>query len=195
MWRRWVGVIGVAAVAAALAAVPAWATMYLTGGGGMFVPYKGTAGPSGLVQVLTTGGDRLRVGGEVEYRSYDSSILGVDNVAFDTIALRGIVQYALRSEGIRPYVGAGLGVDVNVIDSNKVERESPFVNVQSAGAGIGLLGLAGVEAPVTSRLSIFAEGRLSVDFQLTNQTNGGSNNIGVENLGGFTGLAGLRFTF
>jgi hypothetical protein len=131
----------------------------------VFVPYDGSAGVSGLVQLLGSGSEKFRFGGEIEYRRYDSSIFGVDDVGFDSGSIRAIAQYHLWPDSsIDPYVGAGFGADFNVIDADKVEREleargNAFASVQEFGVGLGLLGLVGVEVPLTPAVALFAEGR------------------------------------
>jgi hypothetical protein len=88
---------------------------------------------------------------------------------------------------------------VNVIDGTAVKRGNPdIVDVTDFGLGLGVLGLAGVEVPVSKTIALFLEGRAGVDFQLTSQTNSSdssSGDIGVSNLGGFSGLGGVRVQF
>jgi hypothetical protein len=176
-------------------AAPVRADVSAAVAGEVFVPFNGQAGPSGLLQVLGSA-KQWRFGGEVEYRNYKSSIFDVDDVSFDSICLRGIVQYHFRTEGVQPYLGAGFGLNINSIDSNSVERGRPdLTDVSDVGAGIGLLGLGGVEFPLGDRVSLFGEARVSVDFQLTKQKGGGDDDIGAENLGGVSGIGGIRIRF
>jgi hypothetical protein len=185
--------------------VPAVASadVFLSGAGGVFSPYEGQAGFTGSVQVLGGAADQkgmvhLRGGGEIEYRSYKSSVFGVHNVGFESGSVRGIVQYHFLLDAIDPYVGGGFGFDFNVFDADEVERQRPELSVTRFGYGLGLLGLLGVEVPIGSTFALFAEGRASVSFQLTETKESGfdsSGDIGVENLGGVTGIGGIRFRF
>ena len=179
-----------------VAAMAAHGQVAASAGAGVFSPYKGTAGPSVLAQVLTSS-HLWRFGGEIEYRNYKSTLFDVDNVEINSVSLRGIVHYRLRAEGVVPYLGGGIGLNVNVIDAKKIERESfRLTDVSDAGVGIGFLVLGGVEIPLGARVSLFGEGRVGADVQLTQQKNGGGNgDIGVENLGGVTGVAGVRVYF
>ena len=191
--RCTIGVASVVIVAALCSATSA--DVLVAGGAGVFAPYNGSLGPAGLLQVLTTR-DAWRFGGELEYRNYKSTIFHVDEVRFDSISLRGIVHYRLRPEGVSPYLGGGLGLNINVIDSTRVEHHSPTIsNVSSVGTGIGLLGLAGVDVPLGDRSSLFGEARGGGDFQFTNTKSGGSDHIDVANLGGVSGLFGVRVRF
>jgi len=177
-------------------ALAAHAQVAVSGAAGIFNPYKGTAGPSVLAQVLASS-HLWRFGGEIEYRNYKSTLFDVDNVEINSVSLRGIVHYRLRAEGVVPYLGGGIGLNVNVIDAKKIERESfKFRDVSDAGVGIGFLVLGGIEIPLGARVSLFGEGRAGADIQLTQQKNGGGNgDIGVENLGGATAVAGVRVHF
>ncbi|MEO6201704.1 MAG: hypothetical protein ABIP82_00560 [Nitrospirales bacterium] len=58
------------------------------------------------------------------------------------------------------------------------------------------MGLLGVEAPMRQGIAVFAEGRVSADFQFLRNTNeSGKTKIGLENLSGLTGMVGSRFHF
>lgn len=189
-------------VVAAVSVLPAvaWAQVEVSGGGGMFVPYDGTAGPSGLVRVLGTMSDPLRFGGEVEYRSYKSTIFSVPDVHFDSVSIRALLEYKFMPDrAVCPYVGAGFGLNVNVLDGTAVKRGNPeIIDVTDFGVGLGLLGLAGIEVPVSKTVALFVEGRAGVDFQLTSQSNSfgsSSGDVGVSNLGGYSGIGGVRVRF
>jgi hypothetical protein len=210
MTRKWLVTI---LVSVALCAAPttASAATFLSGAGGVFTPYEGKAGFTGSVQLLAgtptekEGRAAFRFGGEIEYRSYKSKIFDVDDVRFDSGSFRALVQYHFLPESmspyVSPYVGGGFGFDINVIDNDKVEhalqdRGYEVVSVDKVGFGLDLLGMAGVEVPLGSAVALFAEGRASVAFQLTKQSDfSGSGDIGVSNLGGLTGIGGVRVRF
>ena len=65
---RWVAVM--------LALMPgiASAQVFVSGAGGVFSPYEGNPGFSALVRVLaaTSASEKFRIGGEIEYRSFES---------------------------------------------------------------------------------------------------------------------------
>jgi hypothetical protein len=87
------------------------------------------------------------------------------------------------------------GCSFNIIDAGRVKREGePFGTVNDFALGLGVFGMAGVEVPLGSRVALFAEGRVSADFQLTESKDvpGG---IDVANLGGYAGIAGLQVSF
>jgi len=162
-------------------------------GAGVFTPFEGSPGVNVLLRGHTDEDDSpWRFGAELEYRNYKSDIFGVENVDFDSISLRGIVQYVFRIEPVRPYVGAGIGINLNIFDGNKVEDEiSGSETLADFGTGIGVVGMGGLELPLGETFALFGEARAGVDFQLTSE----SDDIGAENLGGFSGMGGLRVRF
>jgi len=190
---NWTKTFTVALVFGCLVPAASSAQWSMAGGAGVFVPFEGKAGANALVRALVEDDDsNWRFGGEFEYRNYKSDIFGVKDVGFDSFSLRGIVQYVLPMEPVRPYAGAGIGINLNVFDGSKVERRRSNVEtVTDFGTGLGLIGLGGVEFPLGDSMALFGEARVGIDFQLTSE----SDDIGAENLGGFSGLGGLRVRF
>jgi opacity protein-like surface antigen len=109
-------------------------------------------------------GDRIR---------HDTTL----GIASGTIGL--LLNLTGRDAAIQPYLGVGGGVypwrleeSGDFIDFGPASRPVFSATLESEGVGFGYYGLAGVEAPITRNLSIFAEGRwtqadddLSDDFE------------------------------
>lgn len=199
MIHRWTGwSVVVAVLAVVFAPTVVLAEMQLGGGAGVFVPYDGNAGVAVLGQWMVAPGEGpWRVGGEVEYRSFESKIFDVDDVDTSTIALRAVGTYRFLRDGITPYVGAGLGLAVNIVDSDFIEdRSRDVVEADDVGLGIDLQGILGLAYPLRERIELFAEFRVGANIQLTEEeSRGGSDDIGVESLGGVSGIAGVRVRF
>jgi hypothetical protein len=183
-----------AACAALLAAGPAAAAGGAVGvqvGG--FVPWDGDAGVMTSVQVLgSNASGRSRWGGEFEYRSYGRDIQGVNGVDASSYVLRGIWQYHFRPDSLlTPYVGLGLGLTINVVDDDEVDDALGFNARDPVGAGLDGTFLLGVSmnVPGVEYMSIFAEGRLGLAFDAAEE----DDDIEVDNVGGGSGSAGVRF--
>ena len=173
-----------------------WAVMeeenfFFSLGGGKFVPFDGHSG------FVATGGlflpvlSHVLVGGELEYRQFKTKFLGVRGVESKSVAFRAMAKFLLFQKGFTPYAGGGFSIALNIIDTEKIERERPGIEVfDKVGMGSGIFGLVGVLVPVNSNVSFFAEGRASFDIQLTH-----FEETEVENLGGFSGLGGVVFYF
>lgn len=172
-------------------------TVVISGGGGIFYPFQGQSGVSGAIQAMGIISPQERMGVELEYRKYDTDLFHAKNIDMQSYILRGIGQYFFRTHGISPYVGLGVNIALNVFDENDVENKRTSINVKGdKGFGYGIMGLMGVEAPVGQGVAVFAEGRVSADFQLTRYKNAsGNNKIDVENLSGLTGMVGIRIRF
>ncbi|WP_342347485.1 hypothetical protein [uncultured Nitrospira sp.] len=172
-------------------------TVVLSGGGGIFYPFQGKTGASGLIQAMGIISPQERMGVELEYRNYQNELFHAKNIDMQSYILRGIGQYFFRSHGISPYIGLGVNIALNVFDEKDIEKKRDSINVKGdKGFGYGFMGLVGVEAPVGQGVAVFAEGRVSADFQLTRYKNGsGKDKLDVENLSGLTGMIGIRFHF
>lgn len=186
-----------AALAACVAAGPAAAAGYMSAQVGGFAPWSGDAGVMTTLQILGSNASlRSRWGGEFEYRNYEREISGVNNVNSSSYVLRGMWQYHFRPEAVvTPYLGLGLGLTINVIDDDKVDNALGFDAEDPVGAGLDGVFLLGVSVniPRAEYMSVFAEGRLGLAFDARGE--GSSNDVTVENVGGGSGSAGLRFRF
>jgi hypothetical protein len=186
-----------AAIAALLAAGPVSAGGHVGVQVGGFAPWSGDAGVMTAIQILgsNTSG-RSRWGGEFEVREFDSKISGVNDVDVESYLLRGMWQYHFRPDDrVTPYVGVGLGVVISVVDDDKIDGFYGFNARDSVGAGLDGVFLLGVSMniPGAEYMSIFAEGRLGLAFDVAGD--GSSDDVSVENVGGGSGSAGVRFRF
>ena len=169
----------------------------ISGGGGIFYPFKGQSGVSGVIQAMGFLSPQERVGVELEYRKYETKLFNAKDIDTQSYILRGIGQYFFRSHGITPYIGLGVNIALNVFDESEIEKKRPSINVKGdKGIGSGIMGLVGLEVPMGQHVALFAEGRVSADVQFTRYKNeSGKNKFDVENLSGLTGLGGIRFRF
>lgn len=185
----------IGALAAFLVAGPASADGHMAAQVGGFAPWSGDAGVMTSVQLLgSNASGRSRWGGEFEYREFDTKIQGVSDVGVSSYLLRAMWQYHFRPDALAtPYVGLGLGVTINDVDNDKVNEALGYHARDEVGAGLDgvfLLG-ASLNIPGAEYMSIFAEGRLGLAFDAS----GGNGDVEVENVGGASGSAGLRFRF
>jgi hypothetical protein len=187
----------VALTAVLLVGAPASGDGHLAMQAGGFVPWQGDAGYSLLLQLLGSNASaKARFGGELEFRSFDSKIIGVSDVDVDSYVIRALWQQHFLPDGpVTPYIGLGLGVAINDVDDHKVDRVKGRNVRSSTGAGPDGVFMLGIQAkvPGVDYLSIYGEGRVgfTVDFIARNDESG----LETENLGGASGSAGLRFRF
>lgn len=123
-----------------------------------------------------------------------------DNIRHDTTlgvasATLGVLLHPFGSDAVvSPYVGAGGGAYFWTLEEEGdfIDRNDDifFANLQDEGVAFGYYFLAGLEAPITPRVSIFGEGRwsraedeLSDDFE----------DFGDIDLSGRTFLVGLSW--
>ena len=175
-------------------AIPSAKGIEIGGGGGIISPWKGEDGFSVVGQLMgSTESRHWRFGGEFEYRDYSSEFFGVNGVDVESYQIRALVHYLFLPDAfITPYIGLGIGISVNVIDKDKIERARPGVDVfNKTGVSGGVLALLGLELPLGDHFAFFGEGRVGVDVQLTS-TEG---DIDTENLGGVGGIGGIRLRF
>jgi hypothetical protein len=178
-------------------AAPAAADGYMSAQVGGFAPWSGNAGIMTSIQILgSNASGRSRWGGEFEYRQFDTRVEGVPNVDVDSYLLRGMWQYHFRPEAaVAPYLGLGLALVITDLDDDKVDSAKGFNAIDPVGAGLDGVFLLGVSAriPGVDYLSVFAEGRVGLAFSATGK--GSSSDVVVDNVGGGSGSAGLRFRF
>lgn len=196
MARRSGGALAVLA-ASLLLAGPAAADGHMSMQGGGFVPFQGDAGPTFLLQLLGSNASaRSRFGAEFEYRRFDTKIIGVRNVDAESYVIRAVWQQHFRPDAaITPYLGLGLGVSINRVDDDKVDR-AKGENVRNAtGAGPDGVFMLGLQArvPGAEYMSLFAEGRVGFSFDFIARED--KSKLESENFGGASGSAGLRFRF
>jgi len=172
-------------------------TVVISGGGGIFYPFKGKDGFNGVIQAAGNISPQERLGLELEFRNYETEIFNAKNIDTQSYILRLIGQYFFRSHGFSPYVGLGINAGVNVFDEDEIEKKRSSINVkQGWGFGFGIMGLLGVEIPVGGGVAFFGEGRVSGDFQVsTYEKRSGKDKISFESLSGLTGMGGIRMRF
>jgi hypothetical protein len=180
-----------------LAAGPAGADGFMSAQVGGFAPWNGDAGPMTSFQILGSGASgKSRFGGEFEYRSFDSKITGIRNVDVDSYVIRGMWQYHIQPDAaFTPYFGLGIGVVISEVDDRKIDAIKGYNARDSVGAGLDAMFLLGisVKIPRTDYLSVFAEGRIVGAFDVAGR--GRRDGVDVENVGGGSGSAGVRFRF
>lgn len=98
----------------------------ISGGGGIFYPFKGQSGVSGVIQAMGFLSPQERVGVELEYRKYETKLFNAQDIDTQSYILRGIGQYFFRSHGITPYIGLGVNIALNVFDESEIEKKEAF---------------------------------------------------------------------
>ncbi len=172
-------------------------SVVISGGGGIFYPFKGKSGFNGVVQAAGKVSPQERLGVELEYRNYETELFNAKDIDTQSYILRAFGQYYFRAHGISPYVGLGINFAVNVFDEDEIEKKRSSVNIkQGWGFGYGIMALLGVEVPVGGGLALFGEGRVSGDVQLTQfEKRSGKKRLSVESFSGLTGMGGIRMRF
>jgi len=164
---------------------------------GGFAPWDGDAGPTLALQLLGSSATaRARFGGEFEYRRFDSTLIGVREVEVESYVIRAMWQQHFRPDAaVTPYLGLGLGMSINVVDDDKVDRVRGRNTLDSTHAGIDGIFLLGVEAklPGADYMSVYAEGRIGFGYLFIDRED--TSSVTGENVGGGSGSLGLRFRF
>ena len=169
----------------------------ISGGGGIFYPFKGKSGFNGVVQAAGKISPQERLGVELEFRKYETELFNAKDIDTKSYIIRGIGQYFFRPHGISPYVGLGINLAVNVFDEDEIEKKRPSVNIKRGwGFGYGIMGLLGLEVPVGGGVAFFGEGRVSGDIQLSQfEKRSGKKKLKLDSLSGLTGMGGIRVSF
>ncbi len=183
--------------------------------GGSFTPWEGNDGGSIALQYAHRFGSRNYIGVEFEYRKFEAEIFNLQDVDLQSFDLRVIYRLdLLLGHAVTPYLGVGFGASVHKIDDpSRVERRLAIMepgsifDVSRVGGGIGALALLGLDfsMPRVEWFSLFVEARVGYSLQFTNieetdLTPGLLDGIfdtdtKVDNLGGISGQAGIRFHF
>ena len=162
--------------------------------GGSFAPSDGDSGTTASLLYFWSTEERSSIGVELERRTFESRIFGVDGVEVDSWLLSTKLRYAIVPEGdVRWYVGGSIGVSVNKIDAGAVERSRSALFVTDVGTGLDLAALAGVDYRLSATTRLFAEAAYDVNFQLTEEFRGAGS--GSEQLGGLSLKAGIGYAF
>ncbi len=168
----------------------------ISSGGGIFYPFKGKSGFNGVIQAAGQVSPQERFGVELEFRKYETELLKAKDVDTKSFILRGVGQYFFRPHGISPYIGLGINLAINVFDKDDIERQRSINVKRGWGFGYGIMGLLGVEVPVSGGLVFFGEGRVSGDFQISQfERRSGKDRIRVDSLSGLTGMGGIRIRY
>ena len=173
------------------------AEMHVGAAAGESMPWDAgaSAGPAFAGQVLASGlGDRLRLGGELEFRSYEVDLLGLDGIGLHSYDLRAIAQIVPFPRHFSPYAGLGIGVELLELDDPRLEAALAAAGFRSDAWGLAAGGVAflGLGLPLGEHFSLFAEGRAGLSFDLVGDQDV---NLKPGDLGAVTGMAGLRLRF
>jgi len=176
-------------------------------GGGYFAPWQGDGGGQGRFEVLASSpSGHFRVGGEFVYREFETRLFDVSDVDVDAYHFDVVFHYVPTPGGFSPYVGGGLGLQVNDVDQREVTSGNPAIVVRDdVGLGFGVFAVLGLEVPLGERFALFAEGRASLALQAVGRDDdgfgyadydeNGVDDVDIEDMGGASGTAGLRFRF
>lgn len=193
-----------------LSATTAKAQFEIGASGGVFFPMDGKSGPSAQLRIGGGPSEHWRIAGELEWRKFKSELFGLDDVDIQSIDLRAVVNYIFLPDAfLTPYIGAGLGLGVNLIDNEAIEEflidttpDAVDADVSPAGLSAGVFGLIGLQVPFGDHVRIFGEGRFGGDWMLTGKQvtdtgsgTSGETEIDAENLGGFSAIGGVRIVF
>ena len=173
-------------------------------GGGVFVPWKGEVGYSVSAHAMgSILGDHLRLGGEFEFRRFDTEITGsawfddfftaepnYSDTTYENYNLRFLVSYHPIPESVfSPYVGIGIGIAINVVDDQaRLFRDE-------VSGGFGMLTLVGAELPFPGLEHLFFFTEARAGFVLDIWDDNVRDTVEADEIGGFTGMGGLRLRF
>jgi len=137
---------------------------------------------------------RLRVGAGVGHRSYRVEVARFRDVRADAWHARALLNFVPFPRNLSPY--AGLGVSFELLRSRDERLEDALRGLATEGRAFGLSAggnaFLGLQMPLGSAVSVFAEGRAGVDLEVGGEFDG---DLNPEDLGDVSGFAGLRLVF
>ncbi|MEZ4352246.1 MAG: hypothetical protein R3F16_01110 [Myxococcota bacterium] len=201
-----------------LAASPTFADLLVSAGGGVFDPWKGSPGYEVSASLLGTYEDMpyLRVGIELAHRRAEAKVVKAWNVDFESYRFSVVLHGCLLPDvPVQPYLGGRVTVAYNDGDAGDVELRRPDYDVQRSDTpGLGAALLAGLDVPLGGRVVLFGEVSVGTDVLATEGKNDRrrdaprSDGDGIDlsphfdlppftgdEIGGVSGVAGLRFRF
>ncbi len=171
----------------------------LSGGGGVFSPFDGKTGFTGVIRSMWATSPKTRIGFELDYTKFKTKAFKVKNIQTKSYGVKFLWQHFFRPGKVSPYLGMGFGLSLNKLDDKKIERARPNIEVVSKYAvGLGADGIAGVEFPLGAHFALFTEGKVRVAYFLTSEEERGSGSgadYKAESLGGLSALGGIRLRF
>lgn len=136
--------------------------------------------------------ERVRVGGEFEIGKYETALAGLPPVQVKSYDVRGVLQVVAWPHRASPYFGVAFGVNTLRLDDDAVENLISSVKIDNFGIALGGVGFVGFQVPLARGAFLFSEGRVGAVFDVIDPA---SVEMGVGNLDGFSGVAGLRMRF
>jgi len=136
--------------------------------------------------------ERVRVGGEFEIGKYETALAGLPPVQVKSYDVRGFLQVVAWPYRPSPYFGVAVGMNTLRLDDDAVENLISSMKVDDVGIALGGVGFVGFQVPLGRGAFLFSEGRAGAVFDVTDPA---SVEMGVGNLDGFSGIAGLRMRF
>jgi len=180
-----------------------WGPIALGAAAGYFLPWQGNGGyafTGNLLVSSPTG--KVRLGAEMLYRSYETRIFDVNDVDVDSYEVNFVFHYLFNPKGVTPYLGFVTGFQVNKLRKTEVQDERPGIKVtDDVGAGWGLAAVLGLEVPLGDHFALYGEARAGIAYQQTSDEdddyryNGDYDHYDSEDLGGATGVVGVRYRF
>lgn len=160
------------------------------------MPWSSSAdqGSSFVGQLLGGGfGDRLRLGGEFEYRRYEIELFDLEGVGVQSYDVRAVLQAVPFPDGISPYGGIGIGLQIVDLSDDRIDDalRGAGVDVDTVGFAAGGIGFLGLQGPLGDHVSLFIEGRASLAFDADENLDA----LDASDLGAVTGMAGIRVRF
>ncbi len=139
-------------------------------------------------------GDRLRVGAELAVRDYHVATVAMDDVRVSRYSGRAVVQVVAFPHTVTPYAGFGVGFELLDIAGEAAQAALRNAGVEVQESAVGARGAAflGLQVPVLPELSLFAEGRAGLAFELNREF---ENALAPDDIGSVSGFAGMRLAF